>query len=156
MVGIIQELFILIVVSRTEGLFYGSSESHFSRSLQTYLGCPHPSHCSLHPLPGMPSLILSFQPNLSDTSKNQSINQSSLGPSRKSSKIRHHLWQHLGHQWSCLCPFPAWEGSGKLRWGWGALVLTHVCPHNTERQGVRGLWDEWQGDPRKAGFLPLV
>lgn len=61
-VGIIQELFILTVVGRTEGLFYGSSESRFSRSLQTYLGCPHPSHCS-HRTPSLAGPPLSHSSN---------------------------------------------------------------------------------------------
>lgn len=139
MVGIIQELFIFIVVGRTEGLFYGSSVSYVLLKVPANLPGLPPAQSLLTPrlLLGRPSPVPSFQPNLSDSSKNQSISHSSLGPSRKSSKIRHRLVATFRPS-VVLYPSPAWEGSGELGWGWGAQVLTHVCPHNTERQGVPG------------------
>lgn len=79
--GVIQQLFILNVLSRTECLFHVSSEPHFSRSVQTDWAGPSPQPLlTLYPLPGMPCLVPSFQPNRIDSSK------PSLGPSRKSSR----------------------------------------------------------------------
>lgn len=109
MVGIIQELFIFIVITAGQRacLLWKLCILRTSQGPCKPTWAAQPSHCSHHIRSWQALPCPSFQPNLSDSSKNQSISHSSLGPSREVFKDKTpSVLGHSGHQWSCIPPQP--------------------------------------------------